>query len=298
MATSSSTRATCSASDTSGLKALHDGGGPITARRIAVVVLRPGRALAIALAASFSFLATSSKAESTTPPDKATHRLAYELRGHVVGILSAPKTYELSGTCLTGTGTAPVSIYGQKASARAYGAGVGLGLRGGYLYMPSPDPSARFPVWALRAGAGIDIDYVYAQVPLGMSEVSGELCTTVQKRSHPVNTESGSMLLLQFPLQLGGHIGIGRFHDGSTFRGIVVGAAWAPSLTHFEPPAGARSTELRWLGAEMTLDFVDLEAQAATTNRPAVFRISASLTPPSRRGEPLVFTLGLGAAWY
>lgn len=106
------------------------------------------------------------------------------------------------------------------------------------------------------------------------------------------------MLLFQLPLQIGGHIGIGRFHDGTTFRGIVVGAAWAPSLTHFEPSAGPRSTDFRWLGTELTFDFVDLEARPTTTNHPAIFRISASLSPPSRKLDPLVFKLGLGAVWY
>lgn len=233
-----------------------------------------------------------------SPRERSRHRLSYELRGNVVGLLSAPRTYEASGTCATGTGTAPVSIYGQRGEGRVFGSGIGLGLRGGYMYMPRADPSARFPVWALRAGAGVDIDYLYAQIPTGIDEASGELCATVQKRSPRVNTESGSMLLLQLPLQFGAHIGIGRFHDGLSFRGVVVGAAWAPSLSHIEPVAGPRSTEIRWFGTEVTVDFVDLEHRSTSPTYPASLRISAFLSPPSRKFEPLIVTLGVGAVWY
>lgn len=307
------------------------GGAPFTARMNRFFVSPPRCALALALVACATFFAALSKAESSenfdaldqlllgndtradetmspesqpavpsdmSPRERSRHRLAYELRGNVVGVLSAPKSYEASGTCATGTGTAPVAIYGQRGEARVFGSGIGLGLRGGYMYMPPSDPSARFPVWALRAGGGLDITYLYAQMPTGMDEASGELCATVQKRTPRVNTESGSMLLLQFPLQFGAHIGIGRFHDGERFRGVLVGAAFSPSLTHIEPVAGPRSTELRWFGTEVTVDFVDLEKRPEAPTHPASLRISAFLSPPSRKLEPLIVTLGVGAAWY
>lgn len=224
------------------------------------------------------------------------HRLAYELRASLVGLVSAPRQYEASGSCATGSRLIPVSLYGQSASARVLGSGIGVGARAAYVYSGTPSPSTRFPVWALRAGGGIDLDYLYVHIPTGIPEVSGELCSTVQKRAPSVTRESGSMLLVQVPLQLGAQLGIGSFRPGPSWRGVIIGAAWAPSLTHLEPSAGERSTEVRFFGTEMTADLVTFENEPGPT-RPH-WRFSLFLSPPSRRNEALILKLGVGAAWY
>lgn len=230
--------------------------------------------------------------------ERSGHRVTYELRADVAFMLSAPRKFHPSGSCATGNGTSPVSIYGQTASARMYGTGGGVGLRGGYMYLAPPDPSAHFPFWALRAGAGIDLDYLYVHVPTGMPDLTGELCVTVQKRAPYLKREHGSMLLVRVPLQMGAHVGIGSFRDAFTWRGIVVGASWSPSLTHLEPSVGPRDTSFRWFGTEVTLDFVTLHAAPSASAFPAHWRVAAQLSPPNRQGDPLLLALSLGAVWY
>lgn len=243
---------------------------------------------------------TEENDDEELPPGDFTswnrHRLGYELRGQIVGVVSAPRRHEASGSCATGSGLVPVSIYGQSASARVLGSGVGVGVRAAYIYHETPSPSARFPVWAFRAGGGIDLDYLYVHMPTGIPDVSGELCSTVQKRTPSVTRESASMLLVQVPLQLGAQLGLGSFRSGPSWRGIVIGAAWAPSLTHLEPSAGDRSTEVRFFGTEMTADLVTLKSVPGPA--PPNWRFSLFLSPPSRRNEALILKLGVGAAWY
>lgn len=229
---------------------------------------------------------------------RSGHRLTYELRANLVGTLSAPREYAPSGYCATGTGIADVSIYKQRARARAHGLGVGAGARGGYMYLSPPDPSSRYPLWALRAGGGVDLNYGYIHAPTGVDDIAGELCATVQKRAPSLNVDSGSMLIVQMPLQIGAHIGIGSLRDSNTWKGILVGAAWAPTLTHIEPSVGPRGTEFRWLGTELSVDFVTLEAEPREKAHPAHFRIALFIAPPARRFEPLSLTLSFGAVWY
>lgn len=224
------------------------------------------------------------------------HRLVYELRSQLVGIVSAPRRYEPRGSCATGSGLAPVDTYGKYASARVLGSGLGLGARAAYTYAARPSTEARFPVWALRAGAGLDIDFAYVHMPTGLPEVSGELCSAFQRRTLEVARESTSTLLVQVPIQLGGQIGVGGFHAGPSWEGVIIGAAWAPSLAHLEPSAGERSTELRLFGTELTVDLVSLEDQPG----PPLprWRFFVFLSPPSRPHEALILKLGAGALWY
>jgi len=224
------------------------------------------------------------------------HRLAYEVRAHLVGIVSAARRYEPSGTCATGSGLAPVGVYGQSASARVLGSGLGVGARAAYVYRAAPSPSTRFPVWALRAGGGLDLDYAYVHMPTGVPDVTGELCSTFQRRALTVARESASMLVVQVPLQLGAQLGLGSFRSGPSWKGVVIGATWAPSFTHLEPSAGERTTDVRFFGTELTADLVTLEDGAAPSQ--PHWRFSLFLSPPSRRDEALILKLGAGAVWH
>lgn len=245
--------------------------------------------------------ATSSSPTPTEPlvaswRQRKGHRLTYELRANVMSVVFTRQNYVAGGYCATVTGFAPVSIYGQTGSARGFGVGAGLGLHGGYAYLVPPEPGATF--WALRAGAGIDIAYLYVDMPMGIPDVAGELCAQVQRRAPEVREESGSMLLLRAPIHLGGQLGIGSFRDGSSsWSGVLVGAAWAPSLFHLEPSVGPRDTHFQWIGAEVTVDFVTLHASLAADAYPMHLRLTAFVAPPFG-DEPFVVILSTGAAWY
>lgn len=248
------------------------------------------------VAAPSSETAEDDALPSLTFANWRNHKFVYELRTHVVGIVSAPQRYEPKGRCTTGSGIASVDIYGKHANARMLGPGLGLGARAAYTYAAPPSAETRFPVWALRAGAGLDLDFAYVHMPTGIPEVAGELCSSFQRRTLQVTRESASILLAQLPIHLGGQIGFGRFRPGPSWDGVVIGAAWAPSLTHIEPSAGERRTELRLLGTELTVDLVTWKDGPGPSS--PHWRFSVYLSPPSRRNEALILKVGAGAVWY
>lgn len=226
------------------------------------------------------------------------HVFTYEIRAQAVATVLGLRHFEAGGTCMTGHGLAPVSIYGHNGEGHGFGAGVGLGARGGYLFLLAPKLDERSFLWGLRAGAGVDIDLLYLHSPTGIPDASGELCQRVQASKPNLREESGSLLLLQIPLQLGAHLGFGSFQDAETWSGAVVGVAFAPSLLHLEPSIGPRSTAFRWAGVEMTVDSVRLEAAPRSAGDGAHLRFALFVAPPTKRSEALLFKLSAGLVWY
>lgn len=228
---------------------------------------------------------------------RAGGAMSFELRAIVVGAVLPRESFGLTGNCATGSGHAPASIYGQTASDRARGAGVGAGGRASYMYMSTLDPRSNSTWWGLRLGLGLDMQVLYTDAPTGIAPKDGELCSAVSKTAHTVEHEGRPLLMATIPLHLGAHFAFGSFEDWS-WRGFVLGAAWAPSSIHVGLLTDSGSSHFNYLGFELTLDVTTLHAQIPRGRPSAHTRLTAFISIPQDPAHPLVGTLGIGAAWY
>ena len=224
--------------------------------------------------------------------------LTYELRVSVTGVLLPSKTFGLSGECATSSGFAPASMYGQLATDSGRGAGGGVGGRLGYAYLSRIEPDGASSWWSLRAGAGLDLQVLHSQVPIGIKAVNGELCSLVARTAHEVETRSSGLLMAHVPLTFGAQVGLGSFEDGIVWRGIVLGAAWSPSYLQIWPWIGDASSYFNPLGIELTLDLATMHATSKKRSPEAQFRVSLFLAPSLDVTQPTVGMLGFGPAWY
>ena len=225
--------------------------------------------------------------------------LIYELRVAITGIVLPTRTFGVTGDCATGSGLAPASMYGQFATDSGRAAGGGIGGRLGYMYMSHIEPEGSSAWWALRAGAGLDLQILHSQIPVGIKPVDGELCSRVARMRHEVEMKSSSLLLAHVPLTFGTQLGLGSFDEGMVWRGVVIGAAWAPSYVQMWPWVGDASSHFNPLGLELTFDLATLRAATSGKRAPeAQFRVSLFLAPSLDVTQPTIGMLGFGPAWY
>lgn len=222
-------------------------------------------------------------------------RPSYELRIQTSALLEPVRSFSVEGTCGTGAGVVPASIYGQTALDRERGIGGGVGGRAGIMYFPRLGHKER-AWWALRVNGGLDAQLFYMRLPSGIARMDDELCSDVAKTAHEVEARAVPELLLQIPLALGAAVGLGGLVDPVTWRGIVLGAAWAPSFTHLGPWTTSGKTRFSPLGVELTFDFTTLQAVAKKPE--PHLRMAATLTVPVLEGEALLGTLAFGWVWY
>ena len=229
---------------------------------------------------------------------RTSARMIYELRVAITGILLPSRKFELSGECATGTGLAPASMYGQFATDSGRAAGGGVGARLGYMYMSHIEPEGTTSWWSMRAGAGLDLQILHSQIPVGLKEVNGELCSRVVRTRHEVETRSSSLVLAHVPLTFGAQLGLGGFDEGMVWRGVVLGAAWAPSYVQIWPWVGDSSSHFNPLGLELTLDLATIHATTTKRSLEPQFRFSLFLGPSLDASQPTIGMLGFGPAWY
>ena len=86
--------------------------------------------------------------------------------------------------------------------------------------------------WAMRIGSGIDFGYLYGHISSAGPPSSGELCRQFEIHNHGVQIATAPMAVVDVPLTLGGYLGFGGFDGGTTWRGVVLGAAWTPSFVY------------------------------------------------------------------
>jgi hypothetical protein len=170
-----------------------------------------------------------------------------------------------------------------------------VGGRAFYRDAPRPPAgSGNSTWWGVRVGGGLDVDLLYAKVPLGIPDMSGKLCQSVKSEGAQVQYGDSSVLLLQIPATMGGELGLGSTDGTATWHGIVLGAAWAPTLTVLQPWITGGDVSASYLGTELTVDFASLDP---TGDRISSKRLAAMLILPVRENGPLVLTLSFGAVW-
>lgn len=221
----------------------------------------------------------------------------YELRANISTLDMPERTFHLKGTCSTGSGTVPVSMYGQTASDGAVGFGGGAGGRVGFMYRTPPDKDGASSWWAFRATAGLDLHVYHLHSPVALPPVNGGLCSEVSKGRYELVYESSSSLFVQVPLFIGGHVALGKL-DELRWSGVVLGAAWAPSFIHAGALSSRASSHLNPLGLELTVDFAVLHARVHGRPPEPQIRVAFFFAPHTLDSHPAVGTLSMGAVWY
>lgn len=224
--------------------------------------------------------------------------LTYELRAALTAVALPLRRFELAGSCATGTGVAPASMYGQAASDRGRALGGGIGGRVGYMYVPPLEPGGGASWWGMRAVVGLDLHALYAHVPVGLPAVRGELCSQVVRTRYTVATASSPILLMQIPVTLGVHLGLGKFEEPTRWRGVVLGLGWSPFLVHAVGSGGALDSHLNLTGVELTADFTTLHAGPGSGRPESHLRASVYFAPATDEKRVTMGTLAFGAAWY
>ena len=208
------------------------------------------------------------------------------------------KTYEVKATgTFMDLGQMPVNDFKMcgvnpvivKGSADAAGGGVGGGVRGGAIYLVPPNPDGYGFWYAGRVGVGLDVNVMTLKMPTGIDVTNP--CSSSTASSYIFS--STSVTQMQIPFNIGGHIGLGKIKDNGKWKGVVLGLAWAPSITYFQASGGAGQTDFNATGFEFDIDVTSMEALA----KEAHFRLSGFVLPPVG-SLPLFVTVGVGAVWY
>jgi hypothetical protein len=257
------------------------------------------RALEI-LAVAWTLLAAPparAQAPPQAPPPRDGGSASYELRAELTGVFYPTQSFPVLGTCETGTGVVPVSVYGRTSGGPGIGGGPSFGARAAYMHFFLPKRRGDSPWFALRFGAGLDFGIPYGHVATGVAPASGDLCAKFEKDAHAVDYADDAMLMLQAPLNAGVHVGIGGYRSQTSWRGIVLGVAWTPTFDLIKPWTQDARPSVSWLGVELTLDFTTLDTRVDHTPQQQL-RLSIMLLPGMQQGAPFIATLGLGAAWY
>jgi hypothetical protein len=231
--------------------------------------------------------------------DPKAQQAAWAARGGSVfaygvhALLTAVRTSDVQFT-----GQNPTTLAIDRGSESQFGFGAGLGLGLGLVVLPLPDPLQPGGSFvAFRFGAGLDLAMVFLRRPVGFRyDEDGELLASPE-----VEREAAAVLDLNVPFVAGVQLALGGYRARSAWRGLVLGAAWAPTLEiDDEIGSDAGDTRFNYAGFELTLDLARIEAapEEMGRHRDAHLRLSALALPSLRDGEPSQASLRLGAAWY
>jgi hypothetical protein len=217
--------------------------------------------------------------------------VSFEVREQLAAAMLPAHHYDVTGSCATGTGLAPASVYAQPVSARGNAFGAGVGGRVGYRIASARQGDGNSTWWGLRLGAGLDLDLLYGHVDTGIGDLSGTLCARIKSDGVQPSFQGSSVFLAQISAFVGGEVGLGKLGDDSSWHGVVLGAGLAPAIAVFKPWVSDVEVDGGLLGLELTVDFATLTAGAP---REAGKRVAIFLLLPSHDDGPLVVTASFG----
>jgi hypothetical protein len=234
--------------------------------------------------------------ESLAVPDaRADDTVTYEIREQITGALLTSHDYGVSGTCATGSGTVPASIYAQGGSGRGKALGPGVGGRVFYSNLAAPPIERSSTWWGFRMGIGLDIDLLYGRIDTGIPDMTGKLCARVKSDGADVQYRGSSVLFLQLPAFFGAEMAFNNtVHEDGSRHSIVLAAGWAPAMILSVPWVAKPDFDGSFLGTEVTLDFATWRPAPEHQERK---RASIFLLLPPQDHGPAVITLSFGAVW-
>jgi hypothetical protein len=225
------------------------------------------------------------------PETAASTREAWEKRGGLrplygaTALITATQIRQMPfvSTGPGGRGTVP-------GSADATGIGGGVGVRVGMTYLPIPDPNLSTGGFvAFRFGVGLDMNVLYLHAPTHFA-YSGA--------NRTVAYEGRALWVANVPFELGFAIAAGRFSGTTSWRGALIGVAYAPAL-QFSMNLKDTTGEFRFnpAGAQGTVDIVKLDTSQAEGSEMQI-RLTLWGLAPLDTAHPGMVSAGLGAIWY
>jgi hypothetical protein len=213
-------------------------------------------------------------------------RPSYEVRVNVTGLMLRNVAYG---------DTNPQTGAPERGEGTTYGIGGGVGVRLSLMYLPLSQPHKGGSVWgAFRFGAGIDGNVLYYRPPIGYNyKVQGG---TV--RSRDTEYDDQAHLFGVIPMQIGFHVGFGKYRSDTIWRGTALGIAYSPAVIYeLEIGKTVGDFEFNYGGIEASIDVVSIEASRDGSPDPQI-RLAAMLLPSVRPELPWLLSAGIGVVWY
>jgi hypothetical protein len=174
-------------------------------------------------------------------------------------------------------------------SGTTNGVGGGVGVRVGFIYMPLQDPTvASGSFVAFRGGVGLDTDFLYARHPNGRDAAG-----TPTYRNQ-------ALWISSVPLELGIGFAGGHFIEKTSWRGVMVGAAYAPALQFsmdLKDTVGDGKFRFNPAGFEINVDIIKFNVNESTDPSMQI-RLLGWVLVPLDHDRPGFLSLGVGAIWY
>lgn len=133
---------------------------------------------------------------------------------------------------------------------------------------------------------------------------------------------------MEFGLNLGVNVGLGRFLNPQKWGGVILGVAWRPTWqwtstnttittdiwyefeslspyipndwnwTYYEDQTTDENTQFSWSAVEFSLDFGGIKAMTDKMAKRAHFRLNLMIIPPLGDYKMSMLYLGMGMVWY
>ncbi|HEX7670785.1 MAG TPA: hypothetical protein VF395_14420 [Polyangiaceae bacterium] len=214
-------------------------------------------------------------------------REAWERRGGLrptYGALLLASGTQIRHVGFTTTDTAGRAISG---SGSATGVGGGIGVRVGISYLPIPDPNLSTGSFVVfRFGAGLDTNVLYTRTPHGYDTAKN------------VTYGNQALWVSSLPFNLGFAIASGKFSGDASWRGVLIGFAYAPAA-QFSMDLKYTSGDFRFnpAGAEATVDITRMDTSEDDAAEPHI-RLALSGLVPLDDARPGFLSLGIGVIYY
>lgn len=172
-------------------------------------------------------------------------------------------------------------------SGSATGVGGGIGVRVGLSYLPIPDPNLSTGSFVVfRFGAGLETNVLYTRTPIGYDAAKN------------VTNGNQALWVSSLPFNLGFAIASGKFSGDASWRGVLIGFAYAPAA-QFSMDLKYTSGDFRFnpAGAEASVDITRMDTSEDDAAEPHI-RLALSGLVPLDDSRPGFLSLGIGVIYY
>lgn len=181
-------------------------------------------------------------------------------------------------------------------NANADGIGGGIGAQVGLMYLPLPeDPTVSSGIIpAFRLGAGFDTNFLWVRFPEGFEWDTGPVGG---RQRHVTYRDQGLWVANLIP-HLGFLLGFGNYNDLNTWRGALVGLAWAPAVQYqldMSKTPDEGKFRFNWAGLELSADLASIKTDEESD---AQIRFSIYVLLPIDDDHPGMLSATIGAFWY
>jgi hypothetical protein len=213
-------------------------------------------------------------------------RVSYEVRAMGTGLLLPDTPYQ---------DVHPISGAVERGKDDTFGVGGGIGVRLSLMYLPLSQPHKGGDTWAaFRVGVGVDGNVLYYRTPIGY-DYKMDFSTL---RSKDTEYDDQAWLYGVVPMQLGFHVGFGKYRSDTVWRGTGIGLAYSPAFIYaLEIGKTVGDVDFNYGGIEASIDIIMIEANREGSSDMQI-RLAAMLLPRVRDSLPWLVSAGIGVVWY